>query len=326
MPTPQLKPTRSRLLFGAAVLAAAGAAFAQDYPSRPIRMIVPWTPGGGADIVARIVGAKLAAAWGQPVLIDNKPGATGAIGTDAVAKAAPDGYTLLMSNNSTYVMAVGMMKLPYDPDKDLTPISRITEVTHVLTVTNGFPATTLAGLIAQAKAKPGEISFASSGSGSTTHVAGELFMNVTGTNLLHVPYKGASPAIADTVAGNVQVSFDTVPAALPFVQAGKLRALAVMGSKRVPALPNVPTMAEAGASGSESITWYGLYGPGKLPEPIVRKLHAEMIKIAQMPEVRARLDGMGGIDTTQMSPEDFAASVRSDIARYMPVLKNIKKD
>jgi tripartite-type tricarboxylate transporter receptor subunit TctC len=193
-------------------------------------------------------------------------------------------------------------------------------------VTNGFPATTLAGLIAQAKAKPGEVSYGSSGAGSTPHVAGELFMNVTGTKLLHVPYKGASQAIADTVAGNVEVSFDTVPAALPFVKAGRLRALAVLGSKRLPALPNVPTSAEAGAIGAEGITWYGLYGPGKLPDPIVRKLHAEMIKIVQMPEVKARLDGMGAIETTQMSPEDFAASVRSDIARYLPVLRNIKKD
>jgi len=312
--------------FLAAVPCAWTQDFAQEYPSRPIRLIVPWTPGGGADIVARIIATKLAAAWGQPVVIDNKPGATGTIGTESVAKATPNGYTLILGNNSTYVMAVGMMKLPYDSENDLTPISRIAEVPHMLTVTNGFPATTLAGLIAQAKAKPGEVSYGSSGAGSTPHVAGELFMNVTGTKLLHVPYKGASQAIADTVAGNVEVSFDTVPAALPFVKAGRLRALAVLGSKRLPALPNVPTSAEAGAIGAEGITWYGLYGPGKLPDPIVRKLHAEMIKIVQMPEVKARLDGMGAIETTQMSPEDFAASVRSDIARYLPVLRNIKKD
>ncbi|MEO8754598.1 MAG: tripartite tricarboxylate transporter substrate binding protein [Casimicrobiaceae bacterium] len=311
-----------RNLLAVALLVVATVASAQEYPVKPIRLIVPWAPGGGADILARLLAPKLGEAFGQPVYVENKPGATGTVGTDYVSKSAPDGYTLLLGNNSTYVIAVGLYnKLPYDPEKGLTPISRVDEVPHILAVNPTVPAKSMAELIALAKTKPGEIPYGSSGSGSTPHVAGEMFMYVTGTKFLHVPYKGSGPSLADTVAGNVLVSFDTLPSVLQFVQAGRLRALAVMGPKRVSALPDLPTTTELGFPGAEGVTWYGLYGPPGLPPAIVRKLHDEIAKVVKQPDVKARLETFGAIETASIPTEEFSAGVKSEIDRYSKMLQ-----
>lgn len=321
--------SRWRSLFAVAMLVFATGATAQDYPNKPIRMIVPWAAGGGADILARLLSQKMSEAFGQAVFVENKPGATGTVGTDFVSKSAPDGYTLLLGNNSTYVIAVSMYnKLPYDPDKGLTPISRVDEVPHILSVNPNLPAKSMAELIALAKSKPGEIPYGSSGSGSTPHVAGEMFMFVTGTKFLHVPYKGSGPSLADTVAGNVMVSFDTMPSVLPFIQAGRLRPLAVMGPKRVSALPDLPTTTELGFPGAEGVTWYGLYGPPGLPAPIVRKLHDEIARIVKLPDVKARLDTFGAIETASIPTAEFASGVKAEIDRYSKMLEGagIKKE
>jgi len=291
---------------------------------KPIRMIVPWTVGGGADAVARVIGAKLSDAWGQPIVIDNKPGATGTIGTDIVAKASPDGYTLILGNNSTYVYAVSLYnKLPYDPEKDLTPISRVAEVPHILSVHPSVPAKTVAELVALAKAQPGMLSYGSSGTGSTPHVAGEVFMSLTGTKFLHVPYKGAGQSVADTVSGQVQVSFDTLPSVIAFINAGRLRPLAVMGPQRIASLPNLPTTAEAGVPGAEGSTWYGLYGPANMPPAVVKKIHDEVARIVKSPDVKAKFDTLGAIETASLPSAELASSVKIDIVKYGKILSSI---
>jgi tripartite-type tricarboxylate transporter receptor subunit TctC len=234
----------------------------------------------------------------------------------------PDGYTLLLGTNSTYVLAVGLYKkLPNDPDRDLTPISRVAEVPHILSVNPNVPAKTTQELIALLKANPGKYSFGSSGSASTPQVAGQVFMNRTGTELLHVPYKGSGQSVADTVAGTLQVSFDTLPAVLPFIQSGRLKGLAVLGPKRVSALPDLPTTAELGLNGAEGQTWFGLYGPANLPAPIVRKLHAEVARIVKLPEVKAKLETFGAVETADVPSDEFANTVRTDIPRYAKVLE-----
>lgn len=299
-------------------------AAAQDYPNKQVRVVVPWVVGGGADAVARVLGQKLNEMWNQPVIVDNRGGATGTIGTDLVAKAPGDGYTLLLGNNSTYVYAVTLYKkLPYDPEKDLTPISRVAEVPHVLSVHPSVPVKTAKELVEYIKANPGKLSFGSSGTGSTPHVAGELFMNLTGTKLLHVPYKGAGQSVADTVSGQVQVSFDTLPSVVSFIQAGRLRPLAVLGPKRVASLPDVPTSAEAGFPGAEGSTWYGLYGPANMPPAVVKKIHDDVAVAVKMPDVKARLDTLGAMETASMSSEELKANVKAEVAKYATVLKNM---
>ena len=299
-----------------------GAAGAQAFPAKPIRMLTPWPPGGGTDIVTRLVSAKLAEAWGQQVVVENRAGATGTIGTDLVAKSAPDGYTLIIGTNATHVLAVSLLpSLPYDQQKDLTPVTRIAAVPHIIAVNPSVNARTLGELIALAKAGPGKIAFGSAGNGSTPHLAGELFKSIAGVDLQHVPYKGTGQSLQDTLGGQVQVSFDTMPSVLPHIKSGKLRALAIAGPKRVPALPDVPTVAEAGAPGAEGMTWYGMFGPAGLPPEIVRKLHAEVVKIVALPDVKARLDALGSDETASASPEEFAAMVRADIAKYAKVIK-----
>lgn len=311
---------RSWLLLAA--FALAGPAAAQDYPTKPVKVIVPWSAGGGADTVARLISAKLSESLGQSFFVENRGGATGTIGTDVVAKAAPDGYTLLLGTNSTYVLAVGLYKkLPYDTDKDLTPISRVAEVPHILSVNPNVPVKNTEELIALLKANPGKYSFGSSGTASTPQVAGQVFMNRTGTKLLHVPYKGSGQSVADTVSGTLQVSFDTLPAVLPFIQSGRLKALAVLGPKRVSALPDLPTTAELGLTGAEGQTWFGLYGPANLPAPLVKKLHDEVAKIVKQPEVKAKFETFGAVETADVPSAEFAATVRSDIPKFAKVLE-----
>jgi tripartite-type tricarboxylate transporter receptor subunit TctC len=320
---------RIRTLLAVVGVLLATIAGAQDYPNKPIRMVVPWSPGGGADITARLIAAKLTDAWGQQVVVDNRAGATGTIGTNVVAKSAPDGYTLLLGTNATHAIAVNLLPdLPYDQSKDLTPITRVAAVPHVLSVHPDLPAQSVAELIALAKSKPGKIAFGSAGNGSTPHLGGELFKTVTGVNLLHVPYKGTGQSMQDTIAGVVPVSFDTMPSVIAHIKSGRMRPLAVMGPRRLASLPNVPTVAEAGIAGAEQVTWFGLFGPGNLPSAIARKLHAEIVKIVQLPDVKARFDSLGTDETTSASPEEFAAMLKAEVAKYAKVAKaaGLKKD
>jgi len=299
-------------------------AMAQDYPHKQVRVVVPWVVGGGADAVGRVLAQKLNEMWNQPVIVDNRGGATGTIGTDVVAKSPADGYTLLLGNNSTYVYAITLYKkLPYDPDKDLTPISRVAEVPHILSVHPSVPVKTAKELVEYVKANPGKLSFGSSGTGSTPHVAGELFMHLTGTKFLHVPYKGAGQSLADTVSGQVQVSFDTLPSVIGFIQAGRLRPLAVLGPKRVAALPDLPTSAEAGFPGAEGSTWYGLYGPGNMPPAIVKKIHDDVVKAVASPDVKARLDTLGAVETASVPSDELKANVKAEVSKYATVLKSM---
>ncbi len=248
------------------------------------------------------------------------PGAT--IGTDLVAKAAPDGYTLLMGHVATNAIAWSLFaKLPFDPAKDFAPITRVSSVPHLLVVHPSLDVRTVKDLIALAKAKPGQLTFPSAGNGSTPHLAGEIFKTMTGVNLVHVPYKGTGQSLQDLLGGQVQVAFDTSPAVIQYVKAGRLRPLGVTTSKRIASLPEVPTVAESGVPGYEVTTWYGLFAPAGTPPAVVRKIFTETARIVRLPDVKERLDGMGTEETTNASPEEFAALVKSDIAKYAKVVK-----
>lgn len=309
-------------LFASAWANAAGVALAQEYPSRPIRMVVSFPPGGGTDVMARLVTPKMTEAWGQQVVIDNRAGATGIIGTDLVAKAAPDGYTLLIGHVSTNAIAPSLFaKLPFDPARDFAPITRVSSVPHLLVVHPTLDVRTVKDLIALAKAKPGQLTFPSAGNGSTPHLAGEIFKTMTGVNLVHVPYKGTGQSLQDLLGGQVQVAFDTTAAVIQYVKAGRLRPIAVTTLKRIASLPDVPTVAESGLPGYEVTTWYGLFAPAGTPPAVVRKVFAETARIVRLPDVKERLDGMGTEETTNASPEEFAALVRTDIAKYAIVVK-----
>jgi len=301
---------------------AGGSTPAQDYPTKPIRMVVGFPPGGGTDVMARLVTPKMTEAWGQQVVIDNRAGATGIIGTDLVAKAVPDGYTLLMGHVATNAIAWSLFaKLPFDPAKDFTPITRVSSVPHILVVHPSLDVRTVKELIALAKAKPGQFTFPSAGNGSTPHLAGEIFKTMTGVNLVHIPYKGTGQSLQDLLGGQVQVGFDTTAAEITYVKAGRLRPLAVTTAKRIGSLPDVPTVAESGVPGYEVTTWYGLFAPAGTPPAVVRKIFAETVRIVRLPEIKERLDGMGTEETTNASPEEFAALVKTDIAKYAKVVK-----
>jgi len=311
-----------RSLMMVLVASVATMAGAQSLSGRPIRMVVPWTAGGGADISARIIAPKLGEALDTQIVIDNKPGATGMLGTDLVAKAAPDGHTLVLGTNSTFVIAAGLFtKMPYDPVKDLTPITRVAAVPHVLSVHPSVPAHTVAELIAYAKANPGKLSFGSSGTGSTPHLAGERFMIATGTNLLHVPYKGSGQSLADTLAGNVQVTFDTLPSVIGHIKGGKLRPLAVLGPTRASSLPGVPAIAEAGVQGAEGVTWYGIYGPAGMDPKVVAQVHREVVKVMASPEIAAKFKEFGAEEFASRSPDEFSKMVVNEIGVYQKVIK-----
>jgi tripartite-type tricarboxylate transporter receptor subunit TctC len=311
------------LLIVALFATAANGPLAQDYPARPIRMVVGFPPGGGTDVMARLVTPKMTEAWGQQVVIDNRAGATGIIGTDLVAKAAPDGYTLLMGHVATNAIAWSLFaKLPFDPAKDFAPITRVSSVPHILVVHPTLDVRTVKDLIALAKAKPGQLTFPSAGNGSTPHLAGEIFKTMTGVNLVHVPYKGSGQSLQDLLGGQVQVAFDTTAAVMVYVKAGRLRPLGVSTSKRLASLPEVPTIAESGVPGYEVTTWYGLFAPAGTPPAVVRKIFAETARIVRLPDVKERLDGMGTEETTNASPAEFAALVKADIAKYAKVVKS----
>jgi tripartite-type tricarboxylate transporter receptor subunit TctC len=310
----------ARALFIGALAFAASQASAQNYPSRSITVVVPFPAGGSADTLARLIGAKLSESLGQAVVVENKPGAGGNLGTDAVAKAAPDGYTLLLTPSSIAIAPALYTKLPFDPIKDFAPVTLVGSIPMVVVVYPEFPPKTLLELIALAKAKPGEISYASAGNGSTNHLAVELFKIKTGIDMLHVPYRGNPLAIVDVIAGRVPVFFDFVLTGLPHVREGKVRALAVTGAHRSPVLPDVPTVAEAGVPGFEASTWFGVYAPAGTKPAIVEKLNAEILAVLAMPAIRERLTGLG-VDILAEGPQGLAALTKSDLEKWGPIVQ-----
>ncbi len=311
-----------RLLLVAVCALHVGSALAQAYPNKPIKMIVGFPPGGGTDVVARVISAKVQEWWGQPVTVENRPGATGTIGADVVAKSAPDGYTLIMGHvNSTGLAPNLFPKLPYDPIKDFAAVSYVGYVPNVLAVHPSIPAKSVKELVALLKANPGKYNYASSGNGSTQHIAGEVFKQLTGTSVVHVPYKGSGDAIKDLLAGVVAMNFDTMPPVLPHIQAGKLRGLAISTPKRLAQLPDVPTFIEEGITGFDVTNWYGVMAPGGTPREIVAKLNADINKAMQVPEVRARLENVG-TQLREMSVAEFDAFMKSEVVKYAKIIKD----
>jgi tripartite-type tricarboxylate transporter receptor subunit TctC len=315
--------TRSaqRILLGALVALAAACALAQPYPNKPIRMVVPYPPGGTTDILARDVGQVLTNVLGQSVVIDNRPGAAGNIGTDIVAKAAPDGYTLLMGTVNTHAINAGLYsKLPYDHIKDFTPVILVARVSNVLEVNPNVPVHTVADLIKLAKENPGKLNFASSGSGTSIHMSGELFKTMAGVDMVHVPYKGSAPAVADLVGGQVQLMFDNLPSSLQQIKGGKLRAIAVTSAQRSPALPDIPTIAESGLPGFEATSWFGVLAPAGTPPAIVNRLNAEIAKWLQSDSGKAQLLEQGALSAGG-TPDEFAAYIRAETEKWAKVVK-----
>lgn len=315
-------------LAGAAVLAGllclggASLPHAQDYPSQPVRFVVPFAPGGTTDVLARLVGEKLSASLGQQFVIDNKPGAGGNIGTAQVAKAEPDGYTILMGTVGTHAINASIYpKLPYDPIKDFAPVTLVATVPNVLVVNLEVPASSVAELTALAKEKPGELNFASSGNGTSIHLSGELFKAMTGVDIVHVPYKGSGPAVVDLLGGQVQMMFDNLPSSAPQIQAGKLRALAVTSKERSPTLPDVPTMAEAGVPGYEALSWFGVLAPAGTPDAIVARLQAEIAKALADPAMRERFAELGAVPVGD-TPAEFADFIGAETAKWAEVVQS----
>jgi tripartite-type tricarboxylate transporter receptor subunit TctC len=313
------------LLLSLALALLPGATLAQPaWPSRPVSLVVPFPPGGGTDTGARLIAQKLAAKWGQPVVVDNKGGAAGQIGADLVAKAKPDGYTILMGNIGTQAINPSLYpKLPYDPDKAFAPISLVAELPLALMVNPAVPARTAAEFIALARSQPGRLSYSSSGAGGAPHLAAEMFKQGTGTFIVHVPYRGGGPAIADLLAGHVQLSFMTVLEASGHIKSGKLRALAVTSRQRVGALPEVPTLAEGAMPGFDSISWIGLLAPAGTPRDIVDKISADVREIVASDEVKARISELGGVPRAN-TPEQFAQMIDADRKRYAQIIRDRK--
>jgi tripartite-type tricarboxylate transporter receptor subunit TctC len=299
----------------------ATAALAQAYPNKPIKLIVPFAPGGFTDVVARILGQKLSISLGQPFVIENKAGAGATIGTDFVAKAAPDGYTLVMVSTTHVISPAIYAKLPYDPIKSFTPVSKLVDSAYVLMVNPKVPVNSVADYIALAKAQPDKIHYASSGNGSSQHLMGGMFAAMTGTKLIHVPYKGSSGAASDLVAGVVESSFAGVPNAMAQVPAGRLKALAVTTAKRIPQLPDVPTMQEAGVPGYEASVWLGLLAPAGTPKEIVARLNAEIAKVMSAPDTKKELYA-AGVESDISSPEALGTLMNREMERWGKVIKD----
>ena len=312
-------------LFAAALLGVTAAAFAQGvFPSRPVTLVVPFPPGGGTDTGARIVAQKLGAKWGQTVIVDNKGGAAGMIGADFVAKAKADGYTILMGNIGTQAINPSLYKkMAYDPDSAFAPITLVAELPLAMMVNPAVPAKTAKELITLAKSQPGKLSYSSSGAGGAPHLAAEMFKEATGTFILHVPYRGGGPAISDLLAGHVQLSFMTVLEASGHIKAGKLRALAVTGARRVPALPDVPTLSEAALPGFNSISWIGLLAPAGTPKDIVERISTDMREVLAADDVKLKLIELGAVPVGN-TPAQFQALIDSDRKRYAQVIRDKK--
>jgi tripartite-type tricarboxylate transporter receptor subunit TctC len=301
---------------------ACASAHVQGYPNRPVKMVVGFPPGGGTDVVARIIAPGLSENLGQPVVIENRPGATGTVAAAMVAKSPADGYTIMMGHVSVNAIAPSLFpNLQYDVLRDFAPVTLAASVPHFVVVHPSLPVHSIRELIAYAKERPGKLSFPSAGNGSTPHLAGEIFKVMAGVDLVHVPYKGTGQSVADLLAGQHQVGFDTAPASAGYVRSGKMRVLGVSSAKRLPEYPDVPTVAESGVPGYEVITWYGVFAPGGTSPVIVNRLHAEIARAMEAPGARARLSEAGADGSTTRTPEEFAAIVRADTARYAKIIK-----
>lgn len=310
-------------IFTACAVGAGMPALAQDYPTKPIRFVVPYPPGGGTDIIARIVQEKLTQALGQPIIIENRGGAGGAVGTEAVAKSAPDGYTILFTLSSHTINPL-LYKLPFDTDKDFAPISLVASLPQIIAAYPGLPVKNMQELIALAKAYPGKLNFASVGNGSPSHIAGELLKLKAGIDLVHIPYKGGAPAVADTLAGQVQFLIVSIPAAMSHVKSGRLRSIAVTTLTRTPAAPEIPTVAEsAGIPDYEVDSWYAMFAPAKTPPAIVARLQQEIARVVQLPEIREKLLQQGA-DAVGGTPAELERIVKSELRKWEAVIREAK--
>jgi len=322
-----MKQILAVILSVSAIVAAGHAAAQTNYPEKPIRIIVGFPAGSSPDITARHLGQKLAESWAKSVVVDNVPGAAGNIAAERVAKAAPDGYTLALAVNAQVIINPSLYKLPYDPVRDFAPVSQVGVSPNILVVHSVVPAKTFMELVTLARARPGEITFASGGSGSSPHLAAELLKTAAGLDILHIPYKGVIVAVPDLLAGRVMMMFSPISVVLPLVRDGKLRPLAVTSLRRSPVAPDVPTIDESGYPGFEATVWYGLLAPAGTTATIVRKLHLEIVKVLALPEVRAKLADLG-MEVIGNSPEEFAAVIKSEIPKWAKLLKDsgIKMD
>jgi tripartite-type tricarboxylate transporter receptor subunit TctC len=320
--TPRNLHTRTTLTALALGFAASLAA-AQSWPAKPITLVVPFPPGGSSDALARAITTPLSQSLGQPVVVESKPGAGATVGADYVAKARPDGYTLLMGAVHHTIATSVYKKLPYDFEKSFTPITTVALVPNVLVVNAKSPATDVKSLIAQAKAAPGKLSYGSNGNGTVQHLIGTQFSTTTGVELLHVPYKGSAPLTTDLLGGQVDMSFDTLTPLVQHIKAGKLRALAVTTAKRSSTLPDVPTLAEAGMKDFDQGTWFGILAPAATPAEVIARLNAEMVKIIQSPEFRKRMEEIGA-EPVGDSPAQMAAQIKDDTAKYAKLVKDAK--
>lgn len=316
-----------RIILAIALSFLASLAHAQAWPNRPVKLVVPFPAGGPTDVLSRVVAEKLGGQLGQVVVVENKPGAGGAIGTDLVAKSAPDGYTLLLATSSTHSVGPHISKLPYDPQRDFTPIVWLGDAARVLVVSPKLGVQSLAQLVELAKKEPGKLNYASSGVGSVVHLATEHFASMAGIKLTHVPYKGIQQSITDLQAGDVAMLFDNIMTVQPHVKSGRLTALGISTRKRSPIVPEIPTIGEAGVPGFESQTWFGIYGPAGLPRPIVERLNADLNKVLVDPAIVQRFTQLG-FDAAGGTPAAFADMVRADSQRWAKVVRdnNIKAD
>jgi tripartite-type tricarboxylate transporter receptor subunit TctC len=310
------------------LLRAAPASLAQTFPAKPVRLIVPSPPGDGSDLTARAIGQKLSEAWGQPIVVENRPGAGGRIGSEAAAKAAPDGYTWIMGNAGSHGINAGIYRnLPFDIERDFAPITQIMRAPNVLVVNPALGVGTVHEFLALLKKSPGKYSYGSGGNGSSAHMSAELFKMMAGVDLSHVPYKGATPALADLIAGRIAMFFGNLPPAIGHINNGRIKALAVSTPKRSPLLSEVPTLDEAGLKGFETIAWFGLLAPAGTPKHIVDKIQAEVVRVLQFPDIREGILALGG-EPVGNRPEEFAAIIGSDIAKWKKVAEkaNVRAD
>ena len=311
-----------RVLAAIVLLAGAAAACAQGYPGKPIRMIIAFAPGGASDVLARVVAHKLTESLDQQVVVENRPGGNTVIGTEALVKAAPDGYTILMAGSS-HVTTPLLQSTPYDPIKDFTPIGTVASTELVLVLHPSVPANNLQEVIAVAKSRPGKLNYGSAGSGNSTHMAGEFFNILAGVRMQHIPYKGTGPALSDLIGGQIELCFVSPASSIPFIRNGRIKAIAISGETRLPALPQIPTFTEAGLPGFDVKAWYGLLAPAGTPKETIDRLAGEITRIIAMPDMKEKLAGIG-LEPFALSPDRFAALIRAELAKHTRIINAAK--
>jgi tripartite-type tricarboxylate transporter receptor subunit TctC len=311
----------ARLIFAVGTVLIASQAWAQAYPDRPVRVVVPFPAASATDVLARTIGQKLSEKWRQPVVIDNRPGAGGNLGTDLAAKAPADGYTILMGTVANAISATLYKKLSYNFIKDFDPVTMVATTPLVLVANPKFPGSTVKDVISYARAKPGELNFSSGGTGTSNHLAGEMFKSMTGINMVHVPYKGTPAAYNDLLAGQVSLMFDNIVAVMPHIKAGSLKPIAVTSASRVPSLPDVPTMAESGVPGFDAVSWIGAMVPAGTPKDIISKINTDMVAVLNMPDVKERL-AASGAELKPSTPEQLAEHIRKEIDKWGKAVKS----